>query len=60
MSEAAGTGLRGSRFPALVALALLAAGSVEAGRLALHKYFSIDEYMHAHASWLTGHGFLPY
>lgn len=60
MSEAAGTGLRGSRFPALVALALLAAGSVEAGRLALHKYFSIDEFMHAHASWLTGRGFLPY
>jgi len=51
---------RAARFPALVAFALLAAGSVEAMRVALHKYFSIDELMHAHASWLTGRGSLPY
>lgn len=60
MSEAAGTVTRGTRFPALVAFTLLAAGSVEAGRVALHKYFAIDELMHAHASWLTGRGFLPF
>lgn len=60
MSAAAGAVTRGTRFPALVAFALLAAGSIEAGRLALHKYYAIDELMHAHASWLTGRGFLPY
>jgi hypothetical protein len=60
MSAATGAVTRGSRYPALVAFALLAAGSIEAGRLALNKYFAIDELMHAHASWLTGRGFLPY
>jgi hypothetical protein len=60
LSAAGGAVTRGARFPALVAFALLAAGSIEAGRLALNKYFSIDEFMHAHASWLTGRGFLPY
>lgn len=60
MSAAAGAATRGARFPALLAFALLAAGSIEASRLALNKYFSIDELMHAHASWLTGRGSLPY
>lgn len=51
---------QGARFPALVAFALLGAGLLEAGRLALYKYYAIDELMHAHASWLTARGFLPY
>ena len=51
---------RDVRFPALAAFVLLAAGSIEAGKVAVHKYFSIDELMHAHASWLTGRGSLPY
>jgi hypothetical protein len=60
MIAAGGTETRGVRFPALAACALLAAGSVETGKVAVHKYFSIDELMHAHASWLTGRGSLPY
>ena len=60
MSPSAGAVTRAARVPALVAFALLAAGLVEAGRLALHRYFAIDELMNAHSSWLMGRGFLPY
>ena len=48
------------RLPLAVPALLLAAGLVQAWRLAFHKDFSIDELMHAHASWLTGRGLLPY
>lgn len=48
------------RLPLAVPVLVLLAGLVQAYRLAFHKYFSIDELMHAHASWLTGRGSLPY
>jgi hypothetical protein len=49
-----------SRLPLLAPIVVLASGAAAAVRLGLDKYFSIDELMHAQASWLTGRGRLPY
>ncbi len=29
-------------------------------RLAIHKYYSLDEFQYAHAAWLVAHGQVPY
>ena len=53
--------MRSTGVAALVAaaagLALFAVTAVHAG---LTKYYSIDEFMHAHASWLVGRGRVPF
>ncbi len=42
---------------AVAGLVLFGAIAVHAG---LTKYYSIDEFMHAHAAWLVGRGAVPY
>src|SRR6185295_17326952 len=44
-----------------VAIGLALAGfAVLAVKLALDKYFTIDEFQYAHAAWLVAHGSVPY
>ncbi len=51
---------RTGRLVELALVAALVAFALQAVRLALGKYFTIDEFQYAHAAWLVARGAVPY